>query len=298
VNAHAAYIGLGSNVGSRAVNLARAVAELERIGRVAQRSSTYRTVPWGRRDQREFFNAVVLLETALPPHDLLAALGTIERRLGRTAGERWGPRVIDLDLLLYDDLTIEEEALRVPHPHLGERAFVLVPLAELDARFAATRDALKPAELAGVTPVADESRTAMTSKASALVAQRVRALASFLRESDAVRARIVCGDDEIEVARGARIAPQTARERDGQSGEMPPARVDTVKADLVGIFHFSRPAPAEGEILENDHELGYIEALGIRTPVRSMGAGRLVAITADDDSPVEYGQPLFAISRG
>lgn len=294
---HLAYVGLGSNLGDRARNLGRAVAELDGIGRVVRRSSTYRTVPWGLLDQPQFFNAIAELETKLPPRDLLAALRTIERRLGRTEGERWGPRVIDLDLLLYDDLSIDEEALHVPHRHLADRAFVLVPLAELDQRFAAMRDALKPSELAGVIPVADERRTNMSSEASARLAERVRALANLLNDSDAVRVRIQRGDDEIELVGGGRLAAQAVGTLDGESPETTPARIDTVKADLVGIFHLSRPVPAEGELLDRDRELGYIEALGIRTPVRSMGAGRLVAIATDDDSAVEYGQPLFAIAR-
>jgi 2-amino-4-hydroxy-6-hydroxymethyldihydropteridine diphosphokinase len=297
VSEHVAYVGLGSNVGDRARNLERAVAELDGIGRVVRRSSTYRTVPWGLLDQPQFFNAIAVLETELPPRDLLAALQTIERRLGRTEGERWGPRVIDLDLLLYNDLTIDEETLHVPHQHLADRAFVLVPLAELDQRFAAMRDALKPSELAGVIPVADERRTNMSSEASARLAERVRALASLLSDSDAVRVRIQRGDDEIELVGGGRLAAQTIGTFDGEGPETTPARIDTVKADLVGIFHLSRPVPAEGELLDGDRELGYIEALGIRTPVRSMGAGRLVAIATADDSAVEYGQPLFAIAR-
>lgn len=297
MTAHLAYVGLGSNVGDRARNLERGVAELDRIGRVVRRSSTYRTAPWGLLDQPQFFNAIAVLETKLPPRGLLAALQTIERRLGRTEGERWGPRVIDLDLLLYDDLTIDEEALHVPHQHLADRAFVLVPLAELDQRFVAMRDALKPSELAGVIPVADERRTNMSSQASSRLAERVRALANLLSDSDVVRVRIERGDDEIELVGGGRLAAHTIGTLDGEGPETMPARIDTVKADLVGIFHLSRPVPAEGELLDGDRELGYIEALGIRTPVRSMGAGRLVAIATADDSAVEYGQPLFAIAR-
>jgi 2-amino-4-hydroxy-6-hydroxymethyldihydropteridine diphosphokinase len=298
VSVHRAYIGIGSNLGDRARSLSRAVAALASIGRIVRRSTTYRTEPWGRLDQPEFLNAVVLLETELSPHDLLAALAAIERRLGRREGERWGPRVIDLDILTYDDLTIDEESLRVPHPRLAERAFVLVPLAELDHRFDAMRDALNSSDLAGVIAVADEKATAVTSQELARVAERVRALANFLSETDVVRVKIVRGDDEIELTATARFAAAAADANEMGSGEVSPARVDTVKADLVGIFHLSRPAPVEGELLDGDRELGYIEALGFRTPVRSMGGGRLVAIATDDDSPVEYGQPLFAIARG
>ena len=297
MSAHQAYVGLGSNLGDRSRNLSRALEELERLGGLARRSSIYRTVPWGRVDQPEFLNAVVVLETELAPRELLDALLAIERRLGRTDGERWGPRVIDLDLLLYDDVTIEEEGLRVPHQRLQERAFVLVPLAEVDHRFAGMRDARKPSELAGVVPVADEWRTVMPAPTMAQIAERVRALANFLSDNDAVRVRIERGDDVIELAGGGRLAALDGATSDRESVEAAAARVDTVKADLVGIFHLSRPTPAEGELLDGDRELGYIEALGIRTPVHSLGAGRLVAIAAADDSPVEYGQPLFSIAR-
>ena len=147
---HRAYVGVGSNLGDPATNVECALAALEDIGMVRRRSALYATRAWGRRDQPDFVNAVALLETALNPRELLTALQAIEVRLGRKPGERWGPRAIDLDLLLYDDLDIDEPDLRVPHRHLCERAFVLVPLAELDARYRAARDALAGSELATV----------------------------------------------------------------------------------------------------------------------------------------------------
>ena len=125
-----AYIGLGSNLGDREQSIRRA-AEL--IG--ARRVSTIReTEPWGVEDQPFFLNAVAEVETDLPPRRLLDRLLEIERKLGRTRhGVRFGPRTIDLDLLLYGDETIDEAGLRVPHPRLHERRFVLEPLAELKA---------------------------------------------------------------------------------------------------------------------------------------------------------------------
>jgi 2-amino-4-hydroxy-6-hydroxymethyldihydropteridine diphosphokinase len=147
---HSAYVGIGSNLGAPAGNVRRAIEALSELGRVTRRSSLYRTKPWGKPDQPDFVNAVVLLETSLGTHALLAGLKALERRLGRRDGERWGPRAIDLDLLTYDDLVLAHAGLRVPHPHLFERAFVLVPLAEIDARYAAARDALGSGELAGV----------------------------------------------------------------------------------------------------------------------------------------------------
>jgi biotin carboxyl carrier protein len=127
------------------------------------------------------------------------------------------------------------------------------------------------------------------------VAERVRALAEFLSATDAVSVRIDRENDTIELVRRASsdIENPNAAVR-----SEPPLRVDTIKADLVGIFHLGRPVPVAGETLDGDRELGFIEALGIRTPVRSLGAGRIVTIAIDDGYPVEYGQPLFSIARG
>lgn len=308
MTSHRAFIGLGSNLGDRAANLACAHEALSAVGTVLRASSVYRTRPWGRLEQPDFYNAAVLLETDRSPQELIDALHAIERRLGRTEGERWGPRAIDLDLLLFDDLTIAQPNLQVPHPHYAERAFVLVPLAEIDERFAAMRDALDPGDLAGVVRVGEyelsrsgagrrESVEPMSSTNAASVGERVRALAAFLSEGDAVRLRIERGDEAIELS-ARRSAAARTHSSDGSASEAPPLRVDTIKADLVGIFHLGRPAPVEGELLDGDRELGYIEALGIRTPIHSMGMGRLVSIAAGDESPVEYGQPLFSIARG
>lgn len=132
----AAYVGLGGNVGDVATTLRRALDALDALPgtRVVQASRLYRTPPWGRLDQPPFVNAVAELSTTLPAPDLLAAMLRIERVHGRTrdpATPRWGPRALDLDLLLHGAGTVEVEGLRLPHPRLRERAFVLVPLAEI-----------------------------------------------------------------------------------------------------------------------------------------------------------------------
>ena len=130
-----AAIGLGANLGDAAATLREAIAELARLPRteLLRASRLYRTPAWGVTEQPDFINAVALVETTLPPRDLLDALLAIERSFGRTRldGERWGPRTLDLDLLLHGDATIDEPGLRVPHPHLHERAFALLPLAEI-----------------------------------------------------------------------------------------------------------------------------------------------------------------------
>jgi 2-amino-4-hydroxy-6-hydroxymethyldihydropteridine diphosphokinase len=125
-------IGLGTNVGDRFENLARALGALhERIGTLTALSRVYASEPVGFREQPEFWNAVALFETALAPLHVLEQTRTIERELGRVATFHDGPRSIDLDVLLYDDLVVSSGALVVPHPRLHERAFVLRPLAEL-----------------------------------------------------------------------------------------------------------------------------------------------------------------------
>lgn len=293
---HKAYIGIGSNLGNRLENVERAFAALSKLGRVTTRSSLYRTAPWGNLEQPWFLNAVALVETELEPRALLERLLEIENELGRRRREHWGPRAIDLDLLNFDDQEIEELGLRVPHPRMRERAFVLVPLAEIDDRFTALRDALQQSELAGVVRAERES-VAVMADAESFPSERVRALARFLAESDAVRVRVEDDEGEIELVAGSKAAAERA---DGESrtSEAVPQRVDAIKADLVGIFRISRPAPVEGELLDGDRELGYIEALGIRTPIHSLGAGRLVSVATSDGDPVEYGQPLFLVARG
>ena len=130
-----AYVGLGSNLGDREATLRRGVAMLgaTRDVEILAVSTLRETDPVGVVDQPRFLNGAVAVETSLGPHELLALLIAIERELGRDrAGVRWGPRTIDLDLLLYGDDVLDEPWLCVPHPLLHERQFVLEPLAELD----------------------------------------------------------------------------------------------------------------------------------------------------------------------
>lgn len=128
-----AAIGLGSNVGDRGAMLRAAAKRLEALGTIASMSSVYETEPWGKTDQPAFLNAAAILVTALAPRQLLDELLGIERELGRDRSreERWGPRRIDLDLLLYDDRVVDSDGLVLPHPRMHERPFVLVPLAEI-----------------------------------------------------------------------------------------------------------------------------------------------------------------------
>ena len=130
-----AYIGLGANLGPREATLLRAVDLLaaEPGIEVLELSSFRETDPVGVTDQPRFVNGAVAVETALSPRELLDALLRVERELGRTRdGERWGPRTLDLDLLVFADEVVDEEGLRVPHPRLHERRFALEPLAELE----------------------------------------------------------------------------------------------------------------------------------------------------------------------
>ena len=128
-----AYIGVGANLGDRQATIRAAVAALPGVVGVSQLRETD---PVGVVDQPPFLNGAVVLETELSPRELLDALLAVEREHGRERRERWGPRTIDLDLLLYGDETIDEPGLTVPHPRLHERRFALEPLLDLDPELA------------------------------------------------------------------------------------------------------------------------------------------------------------------
>ena len=153
-----AFVALGGNVGDVRSTFRRAIVLFcdGTAVRLAARSSDYRTPPWGVTDQPPFVNAVIGITTSLSPHELLARAEQCERALGRdrTRERRWGPRSIDIDLLAYDDLVLNDPQLILPHPHLFERAFVLVPLAEIaPERVIAgvrVRDALKRVDTSGI----------------------------------------------------------------------------------------------------------------------------------------------------
>jgi 2-amino-4-hydroxy-6-hydroxymethyldihydropteridine diphosphokinase len=130
-----AAIGLGANLGDARASVRGALGMLDLLPstRLLRTSRLYRTAAWGQTGQPDFINAVVLLETTLDARALLDRLLAIERDFGRirTSEDRWGPRTLDLDLLLFGDSVIDEPGLQVPHPHLHERAFALLPLAEI-----------------------------------------------------------------------------------------------------------------------------------------------------------------------
>lgn len=127
-----AYLGLGSNMGDRRRMLASAVELLDGGDlRVVRRSGVYESPPWGKTDQDPFLNQVIEVETALGPKALLRRCLQVEERLGRLRGERWGPRTIDVDILLYGDAVLRRPELVIPHAEMRRRAFVLVPLAEI-----------------------------------------------------------------------------------------------------------------------------------------------------------------------
>jgi 2-amino-4-hydroxy-6-hydroxymethyldihydropteridine diphosphokinase len=153
-----AFIALGGNVGDVRATFEKAIVGLSTgdAVRLVARSSDYRTPPWGVTDQAPFVNAVIAVATSLAPRDLLAHTQRCERALGRDRAHerRWGPRTIDIDILAYDDLVLADRDLILPHPHLFERAFVLVPLAEIagDRQIAGVRvsDALKRVDAGGI----------------------------------------------------------------------------------------------------------------------------------------------------
>ena len=126
-----AAVALGANLGDRAANLVDALDRIRALGRVVATSGVYETAPQGMVDQESFYNAVVLVDTELDPVELVGRLLDIERGMGRVRGERWGPRLIDLDLILYGDRSIRTASVEVPHPRYRQRRFVLEPLVEV-----------------------------------------------------------------------------------------------------------------------------------------------------------------------
>ena len=123
---------LGSNLGNRQENLLKALNFIEQFaGTVEKKSFLYQTAPWGIVEQDDFLNQAVLIETSLLPQQLLKMLLDIEKMLGRVRREKWGPRIIDIDILYYDNEIIDEKDLKVPHPYMQERRFSLVPLHEI-----------------------------------------------------------------------------------------------------------------------------------------------------------------------
>jgi len=156
-----AALGLGGNIGDPRAAMAEALRQLDLRDdcRVIAVSKLYSTPPWGKTDQADFFNCCALVETSLPPEDLLDACLSIERGMKRVRAERWGPRTIDIDILIYGVLEQVTERLELPHPRMIERGFVMMPLADIapdiEVKGRAVRDWMKDADTVGIK-VADE----------------------------------------------------------------------------------------------------------------------------------------------
>jgi len=126
------FLLLGTNMGDRRKNLSDALWAIEaRAGMIRKRSGIYETAPWGKSDQSAFYNQVVQISTFLKPADLLDQLLTIEKTMGRLRNEKWGERIIDIDILFFGDLVVDAENLSIPHPQIPYRKFALTPLAEI-----------------------------------------------------------------------------------------------------------------------------------------------------------------------
>ncbi len=128
---HTVYISLGSNLGDRSANLKQAIASLRPQMDIKAKSKIYETPPWGYTEQDKFLNQVVKVKTYLDPEPLLKHLKRLEIALGRKATFHYGPRLIDMDILFYDDLVMETPLLVLPHPHVHERSFVLIPMMDI-----------------------------------------------------------------------------------------------------------------------------------------------------------------------
>lgn len=126
------YLLIGGNVGNRLENMEKAAGLLgEKVGQIAARSALYETEAWGKEDQAAFLNQVLEINTTLDPRALLQTILSIEKEMGRVRQEKYGPRAIDIDILLFDDQVLKEKELTIPHPQLHQRRFALAPLAEI-----------------------------------------------------------------------------------------------------------------------------------------------------------------------
>ncbi|MCX7720202.1 MAG: 2-amino-4-hydroxy-6-hydroxymethyldihydropteridine diphosphokinase [Dictyoglomus thermophilum] len=133
---HKAFIAIGSNLGDRMKNIEVALKKMEDYGlRIIKKSSIIETEPYGFKEQGKFLNGVILIETDLDPFELLNLLLNIEKEMGRERKMRWGPRNIDLDIIFYDNLVINTDNLKIPHPDAHNRTFVMGPLSEIDPDF-------------------------------------------------------------------------------------------------------------------------------------------------------------------
>lgn len=163
-----AALSLGGNLGEVAAAFRQALEKLEASGRTQVKaiSRVWRTPPWGKTDQPDFLNMAALVETRLSPHELLALCLALETQGGRERVERWGPRTLDIDLILFEGETIESDALTLPHPRAHARAFVLVPLAEIAGCMTiggrSISELAAQADRAGMT--VDEAATALIAK--------------------------------------------------------------------------------------------------------------------------------------
>ena len=132
-NIHRAGLLLGSNLGNKEFNIERAKELIsESAGKIIKVSSVYETHAWGKQDQPVFYNLAIVIETYLSPNQLLKEILEIEKKMGRIRKEKWGPRIIDIDILFFDESIINLPELKIPHPHLHQRKFALIPLAEIE----------------------------------------------------------------------------------------------------------------------------------------------------------------------
>ena len=159
MNEHIVYLALGSNLGNRATNLKEAIASLSPQMDVKAKSKVYETPPWGHAEQEKFLNQVLKVKTYVEPEPLLKHLKRLEVALGRVASFQNGPRLIDMDILFYDDLVFESPVLTIPHPRVHERGFVLLPMMDIAPDFIhpvkqkSVRDLLAGCDLHGIVQI-------------------------------------------------------------------------------------------------------------------------------------------------
>lgn len=149
---HEVYLLLGTNLGDRDVNLQNVRSALQRVGKIVKESSVYESAAWGKEDQQSFLNQVCLVNTQLSPELVLGTILHIEKEMGRHRLEKWGTRIIDIDVLFYDDLVVDAPSIKIPHPEIPNRRFTLEPLNEIAAEFVHPKLKVKVSELLAACP--------------------------------------------------------------------------------------------------------------------------------------------------
>jgi dihydropyrimidinase len=289
------YIALGSNQGNRVGNLKKAVAYLPPSVVPLRISSIYETPPWGYEDQPPFLNQVLEARTALIPEELLVYLKVVEQRIGRRPSFRYGPRLIDLDILFYDDQIVETPGLTIPHPNLHERAFVLVPLGELAPDFhhpvikKTIHELLAEVDTQGISAFSPGNPTHIETAFRSISMPILIKSGTLITASETFKADIMIEDEKI-VSIGQDLPENGAQVIDAAGKLILPGGVDV-------HTHFN--LPMMGTVTSDDHYSGHkAAAFGGTTTTIDFVPQDLGSLEADIDAWHQRADPLAAVDFG